>query len=128
MDSLIDTTGLKAHVKASKLAYKDAVIDYFRLLGEKHGFTTLTNTPAIANATDYGRIDLVWVEPNIIFMSEFGIPEDPIQTPIQSHSPKPSKTVIILSSKSRCTPKKAKEIIEKTPELKGMKYEIIDAS
>jgi hypothetical protein len=126
MDVIGNIKDLKNHIKKSKNPYKDAILDYYKLVGETQGYTTLKNTPAIANGIDYGKIDLVWAEPNIIFMCEFGLPEDLYKSLFKATVIKPAKAVIILSSKSRCKPQIAQEIILKTPELKKTEYEIVD--
>jgi hypothetical protein len=128
IDGITDAAALKKHVKESKLKFNEAIIDYYKSLGKKHGFTCLANSQAIANAVDYGRIELVWVEPNIVFMLEFGLPDDLYKHLFKAAVLKPAKAVLVLSTKSRCSPKKAKELIERTPHLKGIEFVVVDVA
>ncbi|MBU0762294.1 MAG: hypothetical protein KKD39_04660 [Candidatus Altiarchaeota archaeon] len=128
MDLFGDVSELKKHMKDCKLPFKDAIIDYYRMLGERHGFTVLTNSTEIVNSLDYGKIDLVWVEPNIVFIAEFGLLEDIYRHLFKALVVKPSKACLLLSSKSKCSPEKVREIVSKTPELAGIEFTIIDVA
>jgi hypothetical protein len=128
VDGIMDGAALKKHIKESKLKFSDAILDYYRRLGEKQGFTCLLNTSVVVNAVDYGRIELAWVEPSTVFTLEFGLPEDLYKHLFKVMVLKPAKAVIVLSSKSRCSPQKVKEMVERTPQLKGTEFVIVDVA
>ena len=127
MDELLtDFTGLEKHVKDCGLPYLEAVIDYYRVLGEQQGFTVAKDASVIKNAHNFGKIELIWVEPNTAFIKEFGTLADIYQHLWKIMILQPAHTVILLSGNSNCKPEKIKQIVEKTPQLKKTKFTILD--
>ncbi|MFH1402883.1 MAG: hypothetical protein ABIH11_01275 [Candidatus Altiarchaeota archaeon] len=112
---------LNEHAKKSGKQYKQAIIEYYRTIGESQGFTTAENSSVINNTVNYGNIDLVWIEPNIVFCIEFGLLDDIYKHFFRLIQLRPSLSVLILSSNSKCRPDKVEEIIKKTPELKFLR-------
>ncbi len=92
---------LKEYVKGSRLAFKEAIIRYYKEVGEKQGFTAVENSSVIKNTLNYGKVDLVWIEPNTIFCVEFGVLEDIYKHFFKLLQLKPGMTVLILSSNSK---------------------------
>lgn len=125
---LSDLSGLKEHLKGSELKFRDALIDYYRKLGEEQGFTVVTDSTIIRNAVNYGRMDLVWVEPNVVFASEFGVLDDIYRHLFRIMAAAPSIAVLLLSKNSKCNPQKVKDIVEKTPQLKDIDFVVLDVS
>lgn len=117
---------LKEHMKKkSSLGFKEAIVNYYKEVGENQGFTTVENSSVIKNTINYGKIDLVWIEPNTIFCVEFGLLEDVYKHLFKVSQMKPNMTVFILSSNSKCNPEKVKAILDKTPELFDIKKKSI---
>jgi hypothetical protein len=112
-----DVEGLMKHIKESELPFREAIIDYYSRLGESQGFTVTRNSSVIRNTVNYGRVDLIWVEPNIVFCLEFGVLDDVYKHLFKLIQLKPSLSVLLLSSNSQCKPGKVRDIISKTAEL-----------
>ncbi len=125
---ITDFKGLKAHVKASGLKFHDAVIDYYRTLGEKQGFTPLKDSTVIRNAHNFGKLDLVWAEPNVAFVSEFGLFDDIYRHLWRIMVHKPKMAVILLSGNSQCSPRKVRELVSRTPQLEGIDFLVLDVT
>ncbi|MCX6695247.1 MAG: hypothetical protein NTU61_02995 [Candidatus Altiarchaeota archaeon] len=121
---------LKNYAKNSKLGFKEAIVKYYKEVGEKQGFTVVEGSSVIKNTVNYGKVDLVWIEPNTVFCLEFGLLDDIYKHFFRVMQLKPSMTVFILSGNSKCSPDKVKEIIERTPELSAIKgkYAILDVT
>ena len=121
IELLINFKEMREYAKASKLAFKDAIVRYYKEVGERQGFTTSENSSVIRNTINYGKVDLVWIEPNTIFCLEFGVLEDIYKHFFKVMQMKPSMIVFILSGNSKCSPEKVKEILVKTPELEEIR-------
>ena len=107
--------------KNSSLGFKEAIIRYYKELGEKQGFSAVESSSVIKNTVNYGKADLVWIEPNTVFCAEFGLLDDIYKHLFKLMQMKPSMTVFILSSNSKCAPERVKAILDKTPELFDIK-------
>jgi|WetSurMetagenome_2_1015567.scaffolds.fasta_scaffold46782_3 hypothetical protein len=127
-DILTDFAALKGHVKGSGLKYHDALVDYFKVVGERQGFTVMKDSTVIRGAHGFGKFDLVWVEPNVIFQSEFGVLDDIFRHLWRIMAFKPAVAVLLLSGMSQCSPRKVKELVDRSPQLKGIEFVILDVS
>ncbi|MFH0862960.1 MAG: hypothetical protein V1875_08030 [Candidatus Altiarchaeota archaeon] len=125
---LSDFAGLKAHLKECKMPFRGALIEYYRTLGEKQGFTALKDSSVIRNAYNFGRVDLVWVEPNVAFEMEFGLLDDIFRHMWKLMVLSPRMAVLLVSGNSKCSPQKVKELVSKTPQLSGIEFVVIDVS
>ena len=125
---LSDFGRLKECVKGSELKFKDAVIEYYKQLGEEQGFTVIRDSTVIKNAVNYGKVELVWVEPNTMFSCEFGVLDDIYRHLFRIMELKPSLAVLLLSGNSQCNPHKVKDIVERTPELKDTEFLVLDVT
>lgn len=114
IDELTDFEGLDEFISNSELKYREALISYYKILGEGLGFTIRENSSVIRNGINFGRIDLVWVEPNITFTVEFGNIEEVLKHLWRTMEFSPTISVLILSSKSACKPGDVVKIIEKS--------------
>jgi len=123
-----DFESMKAFTKGSKLKFRDAILEYYRQVGEKQGFTVLKDSSVIAHAFNFGKVDLVWVEPNVVFTMEFGLLDDVYRHLWRIMTQKPAVAVLLLSGNSQCSPRKVKEIVSKTPELKGIEFVFLDVT
>jgi hypothetical protein len=123
-----DFAQVKAHTKSSGLKYADAIIDYYRKLGDKQGFTVLSGSTVIKNAYDFGRLELVWVEPNVVFCHEFGLLDDIYRHLWRIMVFRPRVAVLLLSGMSKCSPQKVKEIVSHTPQLAGIEFIVLDVT
>ena len=112
---------IKEYSRKSKLSFREAIVRYYKEVGEKHGFTVVENSSVIRNVVNYGKVDLVWIEPNTVFCIEFGVLDDIYKHFFKVMQMKPSMAVFILSSNSKCNPEKVKEILLKTEELKDIR-------
>jgi hypothetical protein len=102
IETLTNFNELDTHVKDSDLSYKEAVIDYYRFLGEKHGFTVRKDSSVIRYGVNLGKMDLIWLEPNISFTIEFGNLEEVLKHLWRVMEFSPNLAVLLLSSKSGC--------------------------
>lgn len=114
IDELTDFEGLDEFISNSELKYREALISYYKILGEGLGFTIRENSSVIRNGINFGKIDLVWVEPNITFTVEFGNIEEVLKHLWRTMEFSPTISVLILSSKSACKPGDVVKIIEKS--------------
>jgi len=111
--------------KHGSLSFREAIVKYYKQLGEKQGFTVVENSSVIKNAVNYGKVDLVWIEPNTVFCIEFGLLDDIYKHLFKLMQLRPSMAVLILSGNSKCSPEKVGEIVDKTPELSDLKGKTI---
>jgi len=105
---------LEEYVKRSRLKYRDAILEYYRNLGERFGFTVRENSSVIRQGINLGRLDVIWIEPNITFVIEFGNFEEILKHLWRLVEFSPNLSVLILSSKSDCRAEKVSELIEKS--------------
>ncbi len=112
---------LENFLKESKLSYREAVLAYYKKLGETLGFTVKENSSVIKYMLNLGRIDLLWVEPKITFLIEFSNLENLLGRLFKIAEFSPSLTVLVLSSTSGCKPKDVKTLIENSRFFYDMK-------
>ncbi len=130
IDELKNFEELEEHTKNSGLKYREAILEYYKNLGEKLGFTVRENSSVIKNGVNSGRLDVIWLEPNIAFAVEFGRFEDILKHLWKLVEFSPSLAVLLLSSKSECKAEKVSELIEKsdiTREIKN-RFLILDVT
>ena len=125
IDKISDFQGLSKHVEESELPYREAIIDYYTILGEKLGFTARPSASMIMYGVNLGKIDLVWVEPDMTFTVEFGSLTEMIGHLVKISEKKPEKAVIITSSKSQCKPSDVKKIIVNSHLMKEIAEDVI---
>jgi hypothetical protein len=123
-----DFVGLREFTRKSGMKFADALVEYYRQLGEKQGFTVSVGSSVIRNAHNFGKVDLVWVEPNVVFCHEFGVFDDIYRHLWRISALKPAVAVLILSANSQCSPQKVKELVSKSPQLKGIEFVIMDVT
>lgn len=115
LNKIADFSALERSVKASPdLKYKDAIISHYKRLGVSLGYTVRDNFSVIRNSVNYGKLDLVWVEPNIVFVAEFGALDEIYKHLWKIVEFSPASAVLILSSKSACKAEEVARIIEKS--------------
>ena len=112
---------IKEYARNSRLSFREAIIRYYKELGEKQGFTVVENSSVIRNTVNYGKVDLVWIEPNTVFCVEFGVLDDIYKHLFKVMQLKPGMVVFILSSNSKCSPEKVKDILLRTEMLDGIR-------
>lgn len=110
---------LDDYVKNSDLKFREAIISYYKELGEKLGFTVRENSSVIQNGINFGKIDLIWIEPNITFTTEFGNFGDILKHLWRILEFSPKISVLILSSNSSCKAEDIVKIIEKSKLVEG---------
>lgn len=120
-DIISDFNKLAEYVDASDLPYREAVIEYFQELGEKHKFTVRKDSSVIKYGINLGKLDLIWLEPNITFTIEFGGFEEILKHLWRIIEFSPSLSVLLLSSKSGCRAADAAKLIKSSPLLAPMK-------
>ena len=116
-----DFNKLAEYVDASDLPYKEAVIEYFQELGEKNKFTVRKDSSVIKYGINLGKLDLIWLEPNITFTIEFGGFEEILKHLWRIIEFSPSLSVLLLSSKSGCRAADVAKLIKNSPLLASMK-------
>ena len=105
---------LENYTKTNPQKFRDAVIAYYKKLGEEKGFTVRENFSIIKNGANFSKLELLWLEPNVIFTTEFGNIEEIYKHlwKIMEYSPK--LAVLILSSKAGCKAEDVAKIIQKS--------------
>jgi len=130
IDELKNFEELEEHIGNSNLKYREAILDYYKKLGERMGFTVRENFSVIKNGVNSGKLDIIWIEPNITFITEFGKLDDILKHLWKLVEFSPSLAVLLLSSKSECKAEKVSELIEKsdiTREIKN-RFLILDVT
>jgi hypothetical protein len=102
---------LREESKESKLSYKAAILEYYKNLGENLGFEVREDFSVIKHAINLGKLDLLWVEPNITFTIEFSSLENLLKELVKIVEFSPSLSVLILSSKSSCKVRDVKKFM-----------------
>jgi len=125
IDELKNFEELEEHTKNSDLKYLEAILDYYKNLGEKLGFTVRENSSVIKNGVNSGRLDVIWLEPNIAFAAEFGKFDDILKHLWKLVEFSPSLAVLLLSSKSECKAEKVSELIEKSDITREIKNRVL---
>ena len=125
-----DFESLEAYVHSSKLKFREAVISYYRKLGEEKGFTVRENASIIRSGVNFGKLELLWLEPNIIFATEFGNIEEIYRHIWKMLEYGPKHAILILSSKAGCKADEVAKIIEKSSLVGDRKniFTILDIS
>lgn len=124
-DVIADFEGLMTYVEGSELNYREAVLDFYKNLGEKHGFTVRKDSTVIRYGLNLGRMDLIWVEPNITFTIEFGSLDEILKHLWRVLEFSPSLAVLLLSSKSGCKAADVLKLIKNSPLLADMKEKFL---
>jgi len=119
IDELTNFSDIESFIKKSNLGLKEALIKYYESLGERMGFTVRRNFTVIKNSINLGKLDLIWVEPNVVFCFEFGNFDEILKHLWKILEFEPKLGVIILSSNSQCKPALVLGLIEKSPLLEG---------
>lgn len=112
LSKLSDFTELECHIESSSLTFREAIIDYYAVLGERLGFEVRRNASVIKHGVNLGKLDLMWLEPNIIFCVEFGSFEEILKHLWRIQEYDPENAVLVLSSKSACKPADVKKTVE----------------
>ncbi len=130
IEKLTNFDEIEAYKDESGLGFKEALIGYFTNLGENLGFTTRANFSVIRHGVGLGKADLIWVEPNIIFFTEFGNFDEILKPLWKTVELEPALSVLILSSNSSCSPSQVKTLIDKSKVLKDIRkrFLILDIS
>ena len=121
---------LENYTKTNPQKFRDAVIAYYKKLGEEKGFTVRENFSIIKNGTNFGKLELLWLEPNVIFTTEFGNIEEIYKHLWKMLEAKPSIAVLILGSRSGCKPQEVSKLIDNSDILKEKRdiFLVIDIS
>lgn len=125
IDIITDFKGLEEHIENSGFGYREAVLDYYKKLGIKHGFSVRENSSVIRYGINFGRIDLIWLEPNTTFTIEFGNLEEILKHLWRIMEFTPELAVLLLSSKSGCKATDVIKVIKNSPVLKEMRDRIL---
>lgn len=128
IEEIKDMQSLRRHLRESKKNYQEAVVEHYQLLGQKHGFTTVKNPTIIADGLDFGKETLAWIEPDILFIMEFGNKKEIYRHLYNIASVKPAKTILLLSSKSSTKPAEVKDITKKSKLVKDLDITVVDLS
>ncbi|MBN2014642.1 MAG: hypothetical protein JW778_05635 [Candidatus Altiarchaeota archaeon] len=124
-DNIADFEGLAEHVEKSGLNYREAILDFYKNLGEKSGFTVRRDSSIIRYGLNLGRMDLIWIEPNITFTIEFGSLDEILKHLWRILEFSPSLAVLLLSSKSGCKATDVLKLINSSPLLEPMKKKFL---
>ena len=67
IEGLVDFGKLDTHVKSCGRPFREAVVGYFKKLGEERGYSIRENSPFVKYGLSLGRITLAWVETKTLF-------------------------------------------------------------
>lgn len=116
---------LKKHVSGSGMPFREAVVDYYRLLGGRLGFTFMENASVIKHGVNLGKVDLVWVEPNVAFYAEFSNMGELTKHLFKILELGSEWSVLILSSNSSCKPDDARKIVANSAAFEKIRDRVI---
>lgn len=116
-----DFDALAEHVESSDSPYREAVIEFYRRLGEKQNFSVRKDSSVIKYGVNLGKLDLIWLEPNITFTIEFGGFDEILKHLWRIVEYSPSLSVLLLSSKSGCKAADVSKLIKNSPLLGSMR-------
>lgn len=116
-----DFEGLDRHIKCSQHGLIRAVIEYYSNLGKRQGYTVRENATVISHGVNLGKIDLVWIEPDIVFVLEFNSVDNFLKNLWKIVEMNPELVVIVLSSKSNCKPGDVVKLIKNSEITKDIK-------
>ena len=114
LKEITDLNSLDRYAKSSGLKFREAILRYYKELGEKLGYTVRENASILKNGVNYGKIDMIWLEPNIVFINEFGNLEEIYKHLWKVLEYSPNEAVFLLSSKSSCKAEEVDKIVEKS--------------
>jgi hypothetical protein len=114
LKEVTDLNSLDRYLKSSGMKFREAILRYYKELGEKLGYTVRENASIIKNGVNYGKIDMIWLEPNIVFINEFGNLEEIYKHLWKVLEYMPNDAVFLLSSKSSCKAEDVDKIVEKS--------------
>ena len=118
---------LEKFLKESKLNYREAILEYYKTLGQQMGFTCRENFSVIEHTLNLGKLDLLWVEPKVTFTLEFSSLENLLKELVKISEFSPELAVLILSSKStHCKPKNVLKFIEESTLFPKEKFLLLD--
>lgn len=122
---LSDFKAIKEHVKESKLPYREALLDYYRRLGERMGYTIREATSLIRHGINFGKLDLVWVEPSILFICEFSNMDEMMKHLLRMLELDPGLTVFLMNSKSGCKPDQVKSLVSRSGVFSSVRDKVL---
>ncbi|MFH1835123.1 MAG: hypothetical protein ABH851_02920 [Methanobacteriota archaeon] len=130
MENITDFKALDKHLKECGKPFKDALVDYYRVLGEQLGFTVRIDASIIEYGINLGKVNLIWLEPKILFSCEFGSLEEILKHLWRIVEYNPEKTVLLLSSGSQCKPEEVVKLVEQSKILKELRerFVVLDVS
>jgi len=111
---LIDFSKLGSHVSDCGRPFREAVLDYLRLLGESRGFVVRENSSVIKYGLPLGKFDLAWVDVKTIFFVEFATLENILRDLWLALEFDPKKVVFVLSSSSKASPKAVRALVSES--------------
>jgi hypothetical protein len=114
LKEITDLNSLDRYAKSSGMKLRDSILRYYKELGEKLGYTVRENASIIKNGVNYGKVDMIWLEPNIVFINEFGGLEEIYKHLWKILEYSPNHAVFLLSSKSSCKAEEVDKIVEKS--------------
>jgi len=113
--------GLERHIKSSKHEFREAIIEYYAKLGKELGYTVRENAAVIRYGINIGKIDLLWLEPDVLFAIEFHSYENLLKNLWKIVEMNPGLAVLVLSSKSNCKPQDVSKLINNSGITKNIK-------
>lgn len=123
LKEITDLNSLDRYAKNAGLKFRDAILRYYKERGESLGLTVRENATIIKNGVNYGRVDMIWLEPNIVFVNEFGNLEEIYRHLWKVLEYSPNYAVFLLSSKSSCKAEEVDKIVDRSA-LVGEKKKI----
>ncbi|RLI91215.1 MAG: hypothetical protein DRO94_04480 [Candidatus Altiarchaeales archaeon] len=125
IELISDFDKLDEYIRNSNLRYREAIINFYKELGEKLGFTVRESTSIIKHGVNFGKIDLIWVEPNITFTVEFGNFDNLLGHLFRILEFSPNLAVLVLSSNSSIRIENVSNLIHRSRLIENMREKII---
>ena len=116
-----DFEGLDRHIKSSKHGFRSAIIEYYAKLGKRLKYNVRENATVIRHGINLGKIDLIWIEPDVVFTLEFDSIDTILKNLWKIVEINPGLAVIVLSSKSNCKPSDVSKLIKNSRITKNIK-------
>lgn len=114
IEDLVDFSELDAHVRDCGKPFREAVLDYIRVLGERQGFVVRENSSVIKYGLTLGKVDVAWVDVKTVFFCEFATLDKILADAWLAVEFNPEEVVFVLSGKSGAPPSAVGKLIEES--------------
>lgn len=125
-DILTSFEGMDEFIKRYDKGYLGGLRAYYRMVGVEAGYSVVEGAQIIRECIDFGKADMAFIEPNIIFGFEFGILDDAFKHLYRFMIAEPKLGVMVTSSRSSLKPERVRQVIDGTRNLRDMDIIVLD--